>query len=385
MKKAISLMLVVVVIFSVLSLSLFATAAASSLELDTPTTITYSKFGTYLKFVPTESGYYLLEPDSKLLDTYAELYDKNISPIYENDDTEQGVAFSLLYYLEADTTYYYCIGTKEAGTSFAVTLKKVQNTQLPDADSLSALVLDKTVSCSGADYYTFTPKISGNYTLVIADNVKCSLFDYNKIEVAYNSAELTYTLEHGMTYIYAIGGKTEITLTKTEPTVELSQGVAQSTDINKNVPYVLYSFTPVEDGIYEVISIGEGADSVIRLCDSDFNEILEDDDSGDGANFYVQKFLEGGTTYYFEIRNAHLSNADTFDVVVSLADVLVGDSDRDNRITVLDATNIQLHLVKHISLDEKALFLSNVDDDSLLTVLDASKIQLFVADIIDEL
>ncbi len=62
-----------------------------------------------------------------------------------------------------------------------------------------------------------------------------------------------------------------------------------------------------------------------------------------------------------------------------------GDADLDGVVSVMDATEIQLHLALLTVMNENAIAISNVDDDDVLSVLDATKIQLFLAQFIEEL
>lgn len=73
-------------------------------------------------------------------------------------------------------------------------------------------------------------------------------------------------------------------------------------------------------------------------------------------------------------------------VVPAFADSspLYGDSNLDNKITILDATTIQMHLAKKLQLDTQAEKLSDVNGDNAITILDATIIQQFLANHIDK-
>lgn len=59
--------------------------------------------------------------------------------------------------------------------------------------------------------------------------------------------------------------------------------------------------------------------------------------------------------------------------------VLLGDVDRDNRVTILDATEIQRYLAKLTSADDINMQASDADLDGKVTILDATEIQRFLA------
>ncbi len=62
-----------------------------------------------------------------------------------------------------------------------------------------------------------------------------------------------------------------------------------------------------------------------------------------------------------------------------------GDADLDGSLSIMDATEIQLHLVGAITISDKAIELGNVDGDEDLTILDATQIQMFLVGSIDTL
>lgn len=64
--------------------------------------------------------------------------------------------------------------------------------------------------------------------------------------------------------------------------------------------------------------------------------------------------------------------------------LLYGDSNLDSKVSILDATTIQLHLAKKLQLQEKAEKLSDVNGDKNITILDATIIQQFLANHIDK-
>ncbi len=58
---------------------------------------------------------------------------------------------------------------------------------------------------------------------------------------------------------------------------------------------------------------------------------------------------------------------------------IVGDSDRDGEITVMDATLIQRFVAKMIDESAIALELCDCDDDGLVTISDTTYIQRYLA------
>ncbi len=58
---------------------------------------------------------------------------------------------------------------------------------------------------------------------------------------------------------------------------------------------------------------------------------------------------------------------------------ILGDADEDGEVTIMDATEVQLHIAKIRTLSDTAKVLANVDGDKEVTILDATGIQLIVA------
>lgn len=65
------------------------------------------------------------------------------------------------------------------------------------------------------------------------------------------------------------------------------------------------------------------------------------------------------------------------------ATYLYGDADKDNEITVMDATTIQLYLTKMQSFDEVSTHISDVDMSGDVDINDVTQIQKFIANLMD--
>lgn len=64
-------------------------------------------------------------------------------------------------------------------------------------------------------------------------------------------------------------------------------------------------------------------------------------------------------------------------------EVILGDADLDNAVTINDATAIQRHIAKLTTLTDDALKAADADQDGKITVFDATVIQLYLAQLID--
>jgi hypothetical protein len=57
---------------------------------------------------------------------------------------------------------------------------------------------------------------------------------------------------------------------------------------------------------------------------------------------------------------------------------ILGDTDDDSVVSIMDATMIQLDLAQLIKLSDEQFYRADVDADSYLTILDATSIQLYL-------
>ena len=71
--------------------------------------------------------------------------------------------------------------------------------------------------------------------------------------------------------------------------------------------------------------------------------------------------------------------------LVEPAPGLKGDADGDGKVSILDASLIQLHRAQMATIDEANLKLADTDNDGQVTILDATRIQLFLAQMLPEL
>lgn len=95
-------------------------------------------------------------------------------------------------------------------------------------------------------------------------------------------------------------------------------------ELNKNYDVVpgskkdteYFEFTPESDGYYAFYSHQRYAFTYGVLYDSMWNELDEDDDSGNGSSFYLSYYLEKGKTYYY-LSHAQMATPD-YSYTVSL-------------------------------------------------------------------
>lgn len=106
--------------------------------------------------------------------------------------------------------------------------------------------------------------------------------------------------------------------------------------------------------------------------------------ASDITDTYTQVLLPAGSyravVYAKNVVSSTKSmNEVTFTVICS------GDVDNDGKLSVMDATAIQLHMAQIKAIPEELLANGDTDDDGKLSVMDATQIQLFLAHLIEEL
>ena len=77
--------------------------------------------------------------------------------------------------------------------------------------------------------------------------------------------------------------------------------------------------------------------------------------------------------------------SDEFEIQKASDAGMRGDVDNDKKVSVMDATIIQMYSASLVDLTADQKKRGDVDDDTKVSVLDATKIQMFVAQLIPEL
>ena len=98
--------------------------------------------------------------------------------------------------------------------------------------------------------------------------------------------------------------------------------------------------------------------------------------------------IDGFTIYGYNDTQAQRYANDNGINFVSLNqkdEYIIGDTDGDSSVTIVDATVVQCHIAKLIAIPEDRLICADTNKDDRISILDATQIQLFVAKLIPEL
>lgn len=145
-----------------------------------------------------------------------------------------------------------------------------------------------------------------------------------------------------------------------------------------SIPSVVYNIAMIKDG--KETQLNGKVEVAIPIPDE--MKHLERSNS-----IVIYRIEEDGTKTEMitEIRDGNLVfRTDHFSLYVITTNVL-GDTDGDGEVTILDATAVQLHVAKIKSLTSSQSKKGDIDRDNEITIMDATEIQLFVAKYISEL
>ncbi|MCL2061173.1 MAG: hypothetical protein FWH03_00915 [Firmicutes bacterium] len=198
------------------------------------------------------------------------LYDSNLNIVITSSaDT--------LYYLFSNDVVYY-IGFELACSSFILS-----------ASTTTAIIANESTAIVQDFYYSFTPKITGNY------NVDLSLYEYELLDSNYNQIIGGFggRLEANHTYFIKALSSTTIKISFDTTILAVSNGMV----LTANSSLTNYSLTPARTENLRIIPTGGNA--VIRIYDSSFN--LQRTSS---AGLPVDFIFERGNIYYIQITNA---------------------------------------------------------------------------------
>ena len=134
-------------------------------------------------------------------------------------------------------------------------------------------------------------------------------------EGATEAEEITVTAD--TTDLYAVWKKTS------GPDEAIPIALNETKTVNYDAAPVRFSFVPEEDGVYVFESSNNTNDPYGTLYDKDINHLSTSDDSGNGRNFRISRYLEKGAVYYLEAREYTIGNTGTrFDVKVTKPTVI---------------------------------------------------------------
>ena len=307
----------------------------------------------YGSFTPAESGSYHFYSTGSL-DTVGGVTIAD-AQYYTARDDDSGTDrnFDLYVGLNANVEYvFYSFLYDDSGTgSYTICVERVAEVQ-----DMGQLTPGQTVDLNAANAgtvfrYTFTPAVSGDYTLYTTgeeDTYVCLYTDRTAAPAAvqddydYDSEDynccLTASLTAGTAYTYevrlnndSVTGSFALTFVQGDRAASASPAATPSPSAALTVgqPVILtfsnsdelqtLTFTPAVSGSYTIASTSEGSgDPRVYLYEDGSQTLIgSGDDEGDGYNFMLTADLQAGVTYRYEISTWPYASAGTFIVTLS--------------------------------------------------------------------
>lgn len=175
---------------------------------------------------------------------------------------------------------------------------------------------------------------------------------------------------------------TTVTTDGTEPSSVINTAVAtDATEPSSAIVTTPSSVTtePKESSIATTASTDktEPSSTIAGSTTTDATEASAGETSGTNATVPFSTAINGTTTV--STTSVAGSTGNTDGTTSAKSTYYIGDADLDGRISVKDATKIQKHLAKMLTLDEIALKLADANNDTKVSVKDATQIQKFIA------
>lgn len=85
------------------------------------------------------------------------------------------------------------------------------------------------------------------------------------------------------------------------------------------------------------------------------------------------------------IKSYNNSNTSILEQEITPVLHLVGDVDKDGKVSIMDATIIQRHIAQLTSISEERIVCADTDKDGKISIVDATMIQRFIAQLISQL
>ena len=281
----------------------FAQATVITPNNEYPANIVIGGQKAYYAFTPDVSGTYRFWGFSNsYIDTYGILYDSNGVQLHSEDGGGNDGHFAIEYYLEAGQTYYFvakhyndyetCMFTVTLSRYYTYTFETNGAEPIDSISSATEITLPTLYRYDGAIF-------CGWY-----DN---AAFDGEALTSPYRSTDDCTLYAKWLTEEQMFEQATEMQL-NTNYTVNITAYGQKG----------YFVFTAPTSGYYGFYSTNNEFDTFGYLYDSSRNEIKSDDDSGEGNNFLISKYMEAGETCYLVAGALSDSNTGSFDVAVGI-------------------------------------------------------------------
>lgn len=321
----------------------FGTATSIQAGTETQGRIDYAVDWDLFKFTTTDEGIYVFESTGST-DTFGQLYSNSGYTISSGSGISSDPNFFISSRLNANTVYYlkvqhqYYSDKDSAGTGLYILKAYMHEDDYGDSfdtanDVPMGIELQGKIGYIGdVDYVSFTPDVSGSYTIETHGNTDTYgyLYDSTLTQKAYdnNSAgsgnfRIVYTLIAGEKYYlrinhYSSSGYGAYKLRIFVGSDDFGNDINSSTTItigaetacviNYGGDIDFFRFSPSKDGVFNIMSTGS-SDTYGELYDYTGAMLGFSDNTDDSNyNFNLTQSLKSGNTYYLKVRHADSAN-----------------------------------------------------------------------------
>lgn len=199
-------------------------------------------------------------------------------------------------------------------------------------------VIEEINSLEDEDFFRFIPEVSGRYTINNTGILKCSayLYDNNKKQIAAGNIQgkeknfsINCNLNAKQVYYLKVNGmegnlgeyKLKVAKDDYSNGFEYSEEVEVGKIISGKLEYIrdedVFKFNAEANKVYVIESIGK-TDTIGALFNSNFIEIVKDDNSGSENNFRIKLKLPNNETYYIKVSGLNKSNNNGYSIKVKV-------------------------------------------------------------------
>lgn len=240
----------------------------------------------------------------------------------------------------------------------------------------------------GYDYYEYSLPYDLQLRINYTDGTHEIKNFYDDSMFYYYDDQWYYPWELGENYVYIgyFDAETYIPVQVVENPVEkVTLNSAPTAKYAFGDPYYGVMF---EDGEYLVapynlngISVTvEYKDGTVETYDN--SDIDYDTLTVDGLPFMVDVVFADAPGVYTTTLDI-IGNYFEYDIEI-IPEIMLGDVDYDEVISIIDATSLQRYAAKLETLTDEQIYIGDVDKDSIISVIDATRIQMYVAKLITD-
>ncbi|MBR2715260.1 MAG: dockerin type I repeat-containing protein [Ruminococcus sp.] len=338
-----------------------------------------------LTFLPKETGYYKFSSFSER-DPYVYCFDDEGNMVSFDDDSGIDKNFSTTVFMDWKLSYtFFIYAYDETNDAIFAKVEKIDDriTELKENESCEVALSKSTNSV----YRKFVPKSDGYYAFYSSSDEDTYAFLYdnkwNVIDEDNDSGvgknfSLSCYLEKGKKYYLEATGYEDSKDLSFDICIKPTKVVSEIEILSLPTRMDYYEGEVKETIDYSGLRLKlKYTDSSVAYWSYDENEEI------DGVTVDVGCAKDENSKYYVYVIAGFAYNEFYINEIKKPDPTgILGDVDFDGRVTIMDATFIQMHLAEIISFSDAQLSVADFDLDNEVTILDATDIQMTLAGLI---